>query len=175
MGSVLLDGYGCYGVYIKELLEKFKVIIYIFCVGIYKFVVEFVMCNDMLEVFKEVEKKWLEVYWFQYKEDVVNVCGIFMDNFDEILEVLVVKFEQVDGDFVQYVVENKWVDVFKICEDVCQEFVEFVGEDDNFMGVNIMFFDIYFSVINVFVFFIFNDFDKIVVVVVKGSIIDGIQ
>ena len=175
MGSVLLDGYGRYGVYIKELLEKLKVTTHIFRVGTYKSAVEPVMRNDMSEASKEAEKKWLEAYWLQYKEDVANARGISMDNFDETLEALVAKFEQVDGDFAQYAVENKWVDALKTREDVRQELVELVGEDDNPMGVNITSFDTYLSVINAPVPSIPNDLDKIAVVVAKGSIIDGTQ
>ena len=79
---------------------------------------------------------------------IASMITISMDNFDETLEALVAKFEQVDGDFAQYAVENKWVDALKTREDVRQELVELVGEDDNPMGVNITSFDTYLSVIN---------------------------
>lgn len=49
MGGLMFEGYGCYGMYFKDMLEKLKVIMYIFWVGIYKFVVEFIMWNDMFE------------------------------------------------------------------------------------------------------------------------------
>lgn len=69
--------------------------------------------------------------------------------------------------------ENNWVDVLKICEEVRLEFIELVGEDENNYGVNFILFNIYFKVVNLFMLVIELDMDKVVIVVVKGIILDG--
>lgn len=63
VGVIMLEGYVNYQMYYKCVFEKFKIIIYIFCVGIYKFVVEFYICDDMFFVVKESNQCWLDVYW----------------------------------------------------------------------------------------------------------------
>ena len=106
MGSLLLDGYGRYGMYFKDFLEKLKVTTHIFRVGTYKSAVEPLIRNDMSEAAKEAERKWLDGYWQQYKEDVAAARGIPLSNFDETLEGLLAKFEQAGGDFANYALQN---------------------------------------------------------------------
>ncbi|NDV91634.1 signal peptide peptidase SppA [Alteromonas sp. 345S023] len=175
MGSVLLDGYGRYGLYIKDLLDKLKVTTHIFRVGTYKSAVEPMIRNDMSEASKEASKKWLEAYWSQYKHDVAEARGVPLSNFDETLDGLVAKFERVGGDFAQYALDNNWVDGLKTREEVRSELIELVGEDDNPSGVNITAYDTYWNVINAPVPEIPNDLDKIAIVVAKGTIVDGDQ
>lgn len=60
---VVLYGFVSNNLYYKLLLEKFKVIINIFCVGIYKFVVELMICDDMFFVVCEVDICWIGGLW----------------------------------------------------------------------------------------------------------------
>lgn len=57
-GVVLLKGYSVYFMYYKILFEKLDVIIYVFCVGIYKLVIEFFVCDDMFDVVCEFVFCW---------------------------------------------------------------------------------------------------------------------
>lgn len=175
MGSLLLEGYGRYTMYFKEMLEKLKVTTHIFRVGTYKSAVEPIMRNDMSEEAKRAEKQWLDGYWAQYKQDVANARGISLENFDETLEGLLAKFEAAGGDFAQYALENGWVDALKTREEVRQELIEIVGEGDNRHGVNLTAFNTYLKVINPPMPKLENDMDKVAIVVAKGTILDGDQ
>ena len=168
MGGLLLEGYGRYGMYFKDMLDKLKVTTHIFRVGTYKSAVEPVMRNDMSAEAKEAEKQWLDGYWKQYKEDVAAARGIDVTNFDETANELLSKFEAAGGDFAQYALDNNWV-------EVRQELIELVGEGDNQQGINLTAFNTYLKVINPPMPKINNDMDKVAIVVAKGTILDGNQ
>ena len=175
MGSLLLDGYGRYGMYFKDFLEKLKVTTHIFRVGTYKSAVEPLIRNDMSEAAKEAERKWLDGYWQQYKEDVAAARGIPLSNFDETLEGLLAKFEQAGGDFAKYALQNKWVDALKTREDVRVELTGLVGENEDNHGVNVTNFNTYLKVVNPPLPSINSDIDQVAIVVAKGTILNGNQ
>ncbi|WP_334014347.1 signal peptide peptidase SppA [Alteromonas sp. S167] len=175
MGGLMLEGYGRYGMYFKDMLEKLKVTTHIFRVGTYKSAVEPIMRNDMSEEAKEAEKQWLDGYWNQYKQDVAAARGIETSNFDETLEGLLGKFEAAGGDFAQYALENGWVDALKTREEVRQELIELVGDGDNRHGVNLTAYSTYLKVVNPPLPAIENNIDKVAIVVAKGTILDGDQ
>ncbi|MDP2535705.1 signal peptide peptidase SppA [Alteromonas stellipolaris] len=175
MGSLLLDGYGRYGMYFKDFLEKLKVTTHIFRVGTYKSAVEPLIRNDMSEAAKDAERKWLDGYWQQYKEDVAAARGIPLSNFDETLEGLLAKFEQAGGDFANYALQNNWVDALKTREDVRVELTGLVGENEDNHGVNVTNFNTYLKVVNPPLPSINSDIDQVAIVVAKGTILNGNQ
>ena len=175
MGSLLLDGYGRYGMYFKDFLEKLKVTTHIFRVGTYKSAVEPLIRNDMSAAAKEAERKWLDDYWQQYKEDVAAARGIPLSNFDETLDGLLAKFEQAGGDFANYALQNNWVDALKTREDVRVELTGLVGENEDNHGVNVTNFNTYLKVVNPPLPSINSDIDKVAIVVAKGTILNGNQ
>ena len=175
MGGLMFEGYGRYGMYFKDMLEKLKVTTHIFRVGTYKSAVEPIMRNDMSEDAKRAEKQWLDGYWAQYKADVAKARGIDEANFDETLQGLLDKFEAAGGDFAQYALEYNWVDALKTREEVRQELVELVGKDENQLGINYTAFNTYLKVVNPPMPVVNNDIDKVAIVVAKGTILDGNQ
>ena len=175
MGALLLEGYGRYGLYFKDLLEKLQVTTHIFRVGTYKSAVEPFLRNDMSDAAKEANREWLDTYWEQYKEDVAAARNIPESQFDEKLDVLVEKFDAAGGDFAQYALENGWVDALKTRTDIRQELAELVGRDDTELGVNVTTFNAYLKVINPPMPAIEKDGDQVAIVVAKGQILDGEQ
>ncbi|NMH58629.1 signal peptide peptidase SppA [Alteromonas ponticola] len=175
MGALLIEGYGRYSLYFKDMLEKLKVTTHIFRVGTYKSAVEPFLRNDMSEAAKEANEQWLNAYWEQYKADVAAARNMSEDNFDEKLDVLVRKFEQAGGDFARYALENGWVDALRTREEVRQELVGLVGSDENELGVNVTPFDAYSNIVNNPMHGTRNDMDKVAIVVAKGTILDGEQ
>ncbi len=175
MGGLMFEGYGRYGMYFKDMLEKLKVTTHIFRVGTYKSAVEPIMRNDMSEEAKQAEKQWLDGYWSQYKEDVAAARGIDVTNFDETLDGLLEKFEAAGGDFAQYALDNNWVDALKTREEVRQELIELVGKDENKLGINYTAYNTYLKVVNPPMPALENEIDKVAIVVAKGTILDGNQ
>lgn len=175
MGALLLEGYGRYGLYVKDMLEKLKVTTHIFRVGTYKSAVEPFMRNDMSDAAKEANKEWLDAYWAQYKADVAAARNMDVSNFDETLQGLLEKFNEAGADFATYALENGWVDALKTREEVRQELVALVGPDENKLGVNVTPYSTYLKVVNPPLPRVQNDMDKVGIVVAKGTILNGNQ
>ncbi|WP_218354894.1 signal peptide peptidase SppA [Alteromonas lipotrueiana] len=176
MGTLLLEGYGRFGLYFKDMLEKLKVTTHIFRVGTYKSAVEPFLRNDMSDAARQANSEWLDTYWGQYKQDVAAARGISEDNFDEKLSVLVEKFNEAGGDFAQYALENGWVDALKSRTDIRDELVEIVGADETELSVNVTSYKDYLKVINPAATRVpGSDKDKVAVVIAKGQILDGDQ
>ncbi len=175
MGALLIEGYGRYSLYFKNLLEKLKVTTHIFRVGTYKSAVEPFLRNDMSDAAKVANEEWLNAYWDQYKTDVAAARNLSKGNFDEKLDVLVQKFDQAGGDFARYALENGWVDALRTREEIRQELVSLVGSDDNELGINVTPFDVYSRIVNNPMHNVHNDMDKVAIVVAKGTILDGDQ
>ena len=175
MGGVMFEGYGRFGMYFKDMLEKLRITTHIFRVGTYKSAVEPFIRNDMSDAAKEANKLWLDTYWSQYKADVAAARGIDVSNFDEELDVLLNKFEEAGADFAKYALNNGWVDALKTREEVRQELVALVGTDENKLGVNVTPFNTYLKAVNPPLPQMGNMKDKVAIVVAKGEILDGNQ
>ncbi len=176
MGTLLIEGYGRFGMYFKDMLEKLKVSTHVFRVGTYKSAVEPFLRNDMSDAAKQANSEWLDTYWEQYKKDVAAARGVSEDNFDEKLSVLLEKFNEAGGDFAKYALDNGWVDALKSRTDIRDELVGIVGADETELSVNITSFNAYLKVINPpGPRRLDSDSDKVAVVVAKGQILDGDQ
>ncbi len=110
LGGISLNGMSRYRMYYREALEKLDVTPHIFRVGTFKSAVEPYLRNNMSDEAKIANKAWLNELWTQYKDDIAARRGIEESNFDETFESLNHKFSQVDYDFGEYALDNKWVD-----------------------------------------------------------------
>jgi protease-4 len=176
IGGVSIDGYANYGMYVKRALEKLKVNMHIFRVGTFKSAVEPYIREDMSDAAKEMNERWLNQYWAQYKADVAAARGVDINNFDESLEVMLENFEQAGGNSAQYAIQKGWVDEVKTREEVRQEIIALVGKDENNRaGFKLTTYRNYNRVINPPMPMVARQGDKVAVVVAKGTIMDGEQ
>lgn len=175
MGALLLEGFGRYGMYYKDMLDKLKVTTHIFRVGTYKSAVEPFIRNDMSEAAKQANQLWLDTYWEQYKQDIAAARGFDTSNFDETLGQLVEKFDDAGGNFAQYAVDHQWVDALKTREEVRLELSEVVGTGENPLGINITAYRTYSNVVNAPLPVPESNLSKVAVVVAKGTILNGTQ
>jgi len=173
MGFMMMDGYGRYRMYFKSALEKLKATTHVFRVGTYKSAIEPFIRDDMSDAAKEANQQWLTALWQQYKNDVATARDVPVSNFDEQLDTFLQKFEQADGDFAQYALDNKWVDGLKTREQVLNELTTLVGKDDSKRGYKHISFNNYLHVINPPLPPLDNGADKVGVVVAKGTILNG--
>lgn len=175
IGGVSIEGYANYGLYLKRALEKLKINMHIFRVGTFKSAVEPYIREDMSDEAKEMNLRWLDQYWEQYKTDVAAARGVDINNFDESLEVMLENFEQAGGDSATYAIQKGWVDALKTREEVRKELAELVGKDDNRAGFKITSYRHYNNVINPSIPMPVPQGDKVAIVVAKGVIMDGEQ
>lgn len=175
MGGMMLDGYGRYRLYYKEALEKLKASTHVFKVGTYKSAIEPFIRNDMSDEAKEANQAWLDALWSQYKADVANARGFSVDNFDDRIEGFLTKFEQAEGDFATYALQNGWVDALKSRQEVIDELAGLVGQNDNKMGFKSIHYKNYLKVIKSPMQSLNNGDSNVGVVVAKGEILNGTQ
>ena len=175
MGFMFLDGFGRYKTYFKSALEKLKAKTHVFRVGTFKSAVEPVLRDDMSEEAKEANQAWLTSLWNQYKADVALARGFSVDNFDERIDAFMEKFEQADGDFAQYALENNWVDALKTREEVLAEITQIAEKDSSKRGYNNISFGDYLQLVKPNPMLMNDDTDKVGIVVAKGTILDGTQ
>ncbi|MDP5031726.1 signal peptide peptidase SppA [Paraglaciecola sp.] len=175
MGFLLFEGYGRYPTYYKSALEKIKAQTHVFKVGTYKSAIEPYIRDDMSDAAKEANQAWLSAIWSQYKNNVAQARGISPLNFDEKLEDFMVKFEQADGDFAQYALQNNWVDALKTREEIRQELISLVGENESGMSFKQISYRNYLKIINPPLPNISTDTQKVGIVVAKGTILNGTQ
>ena len=173
MGFMMMDGYGRYRMYFKSALEKLKATTHVFRVGTYKSAIEPFIRDDMSDAAKEANQQWLSALWQQYKTDVAAAREMPVSNFDEQVDTFLQKFEQVDGDFARYALENNWVDALKTRDQVLTELTDLVGKDDSKRGYKHISFNSYLQVINPPLPQLDNGADKVGVVVAKGTILNG--
>ncbi|BDX05980.1 signal peptide peptidase SppA [Planctobacterium marinum] len=175
MGFMFLDGFGRYQTYFKSALEKLKAKTHVFRVGTFKSAVEPVLRDDMSEEAKEANQAWLTSLWNQYKADVAEARGFSVENFDERIDAFMEKFEQANGNFAQYALDNNWVDALKTREEVLLEITQVADKDASKRGYNNISFSDYLQLVKPNPMLMNNGTDKVGIVVAKGTILDGSQ
>ena len=98
MGMVLIEGFGAYQHYFKDLLDKLSVDVHVFRAGKHKSAVEPFIRNDMSASTKAVNRQWLDDLWRSYRVTVAEARGTqpqalqaYVDEFDQ-------RLAAVDGD-----------------------------------------------------------------------------
>lgn len=112
-GSLVLIGYGSYGLYLKSFLEKIKVTTHVFRVGTFKAAVEPFLRDDMSPEAREANAAFLNVLWDQYGRSVEQARGLqpgsiarFADDYNAILRA-------AGGDVARAALEYGLVDGLK--------------------------------------------------------------
>ena len=172
-GSVAIEGYGMYPLYFKDALEKLEVTQHIFRVGTFKSAVEPFIRNDMSDAAKEANRVWLGALWSEYKHDVAAVRPFDESNFDETMDVYLVKMKAANGDAGKYALDHQWVDSLKTSQQIRQQLIDLVGADEDGKTFKQVSFREYLSLVKPPMEFDNPMSEKVAVVVAKGTIVDG--
>ncbi len=111
MGTLLIQGYGMYNDYFKDLLDKLKIQVHVFRVGKYKSAVEPYIRNDMSPAARQANRAWLTDLWQAYTHGVEQARGLkpgtvqnYADHYASLLSTtggdsgaLAVKLGLIDG------------------------------------------------------------------------------
>ena len=174
MGVLLFDGYGSYGMYFKSMLEKIKATTHIFRVGTYKSFVEPYIRDDMSPAAKEANQAWLSEMWSLYKTNVATARGLDIAQFDEKIESFLAKFDEANGSFAQYALDNGWVDALATRDEVIASITEVVEPADNKRGYTHITYHDYDQVIRSPFPKVHGD-NNVAVIAARGNILDGFQ
>lgn len=166
-GAVLLQGYGSYNLYLKDLLDKWKVNTHVFRVGTYKSFVEPYTRTDMSDAAREANSVWLNQLWDAYGSDVAINRGSHPEVFSPTAEKYLSDMKAVNGDFAQLALKMGLVNTLLTRPQIRTKLAEKFGGDgkDSFEYVSI--YDYSPSDLTL------PQTDQIAVIVASGTIIDG--
>lgn len=166
-GVVLLPGYGSYNLYLKDLLDKWKINTHVFRVGTYKSFVEPYTRADMSEAAREASSVWLNQLWNAYVSDVSINRGTPVDVFSPTAQTYLTELTALKGDFAQLSVKMGLVNTLLTRPQIRMKLAEKFGTDgeDSFEYVSI--YDYSPKDLTL------PQKDQIAVIVASGTIIDG--
>ncbi|WP_328590336.1 signal peptide peptidase SppA [Veronia nyctiphanis] len=167
-GTVLLQGYGSYTLYWKELIEKLNISTHVFRVGTYKSFVEPYTRSSMSPEARQNSENWLGQLWSAYVSDVAQNRNVNQSVLSPSVKDLQAALEEVKGDFAVLSKRLGLVDKLATRQEMGTTLAEDFGSDgkDSFNYVSIYDYNPISTQLN------FSS-NEIAVVVASGSIVDG--
>lgn len=129
MGMVLIEGYGRYRRYYKDLLDRLKVDVNIFRVGKYKSAVEPYMRDDMSEAAKESNIRWLGALWNAYLDDVSAARNIKKEKIENYIDNFTQFVKEHHGDAAESAKAAGLVDELATRDQVRARLIKITGEN----------------------------------------------
>lgn len=176
-GSVLLQGFGGYGLYYKDLLDHLEITPHIFRVGTYKSYVEPFIRNDMSSEVKKSTFAWLNQLWQGYLDQVSTNRQLEKNTLTPDEETLYSELKLENGDFAALCLKLGLVDRLVSRPEIEQILIDEFGSDDanDFNAID------YREYQHMLETTLFNEnitsttSAKIAVIVADGQIIDGAE
>ncbi len=137
MGAVLITGYGAYGTYLKDAIDKLNINVHIFRVGDYKSAVEPFSRNDMSEPARQNTATWLNELWDVYSRRVETLRELPVDAIDNYVNNLPVKLAQSNGDMATVALEAGLVDHVSTRPQILDRLRALAGDDNGGGYVNV--------------------------------------
>lgn len=131
MGMVIIDGYGRYLPYFKDLSEKLAVDWNVVRVGEYKSAVEPFLRNDMSAADEKASLAFLSVLWDVYQNDVTTARGLQADAVAAYVKNIVTSLAANDGDTAQLALQAGLVDQLASREQMRQRIIDITGVDQD--------------------------------------------
>ncbi|KKA44012.1 signal peptide peptidase SppA [Salinivibrio sp. KP-1] len=171
-GMVMLQGYGSYNLYWKDLLDKLDVSTHVFRVGTYKSFVEPYTRNNMSDPAREANQAWLSQLWDAYVRDVAENRGIKADMLSPSAEQLLTRLRRFEGDFAALSKDVGIVDKLMTRQQIRRYLAETFGSDGKDSFEYTGYYDYLPKIQNGFS---LPGNNNIAVVVASGPIMDGQQ
>jgi protease-4 len=129
MGEVLIEGYGQYRMYYKDLLDKLAVDIHLFRTGDYKSAAEDLVRRDMSPEDREASLAYLKALWESYKEKVAAARGLTPEAIEQYANGFVEALRRHQGNAAQVALEAGLVTGLKTRPEVVDRIAELAGRD----------------------------------------------
>ena len=174
-GTVLLDGYERYRMYIKGALEKLSVDIHLFRVGAYKSAAETYVRKDMSPEDREESLTYLGALWSGYQDAVGKARKLPPGAVANYANSFIEKLKAAHGDEGDVALKAGLVTALKSAPDVERRVVELVGEDHDSHSYNAISLSDYLRVLKTERSLHKNSDRRVAVIVASGEIMDGVQ
>jgi len=110
MGRIMLTGFGSYGSFYKEALDKLKVNMHIFRVGKYKSAVEPYIGNSMSPEAREDRRELITSLWQCYTSKVEQLRGLPTGALNDLANNMHLRLTEVNGDIATLALKQGLVD-----------------------------------------------------------------
>ncbi|MDX8410614.1 MAG: signal peptide peptidase SppA, partial [Mariprofundaceae bacterium] len=175
MGWVVLPGFGAYGSYFKEALDKLKVELHVFRVGEYKSAVEPFTRNSMSSQSRENAKDWLGDLWRVYKNDVAQDRGITAGDIQDYADHPARHLAKQQGDAAATAMAAGLVDGLKTRDQVKARLIELAGLDKETHSYRSVYYKDYLHAMDSKRSHPRKSKNKVAVIVASGTILEGDQ
>lgn len=137
MGEVSFLGYGLFGFYTKDLLDKLKVNVHVFRAGDFKDAVEPYTRNDMSEESRRSYQALVDQTWTLFLSQVASNRGIATDALADFATRYDEHLAAADGDAARAALEAGLVDELVDADEVRVRLADMVGRDgDGYRGTS---------------------------------------
>jgi protease IV len=129
MGAVDLHGFGVYGLYFKDILDKFHVKYHVFRVGQFKSAVEPLIGNSMSAEVKSQNQQWLTALWQSFSADICKHRSLPADAVDDYINTLPQKLAETGGDTALLAQKRGLVDDLKTRGELREYLAQMTASD----------------------------------------------
>lgn len=174
MGSVDLQGFGVFNLYLRDLLDKLAINFHIFRVGKFKAAVEPLLRTNMSPEAKENSRRWLTRLWESFCNDIAKQRGLAPEAVHGAAERLAEKMEAADGDAAEMALRSHLVDGLKTTAELRAYLQGLVGrsskENEGFRQID---FADYVDAVTTAYSDPLTDKDRVVILPMQGDIVYG--
>ena len=171
-GGVDIRGMGRWRMYYAEMFNKLGIDPHVFRIGEYKSFVEPFFRNNMSDEDRQSAQQWLGALWGEYQREVTEARGLAADALDQYAASLTEALEAAGGDLAPVNLEAGLIDAIHNDETFKEYMKEHFGDSEDGEYQKVGFAD-YLTVADRENPPQSDDENKVGVVVVAGSIIDG--
>ncbi|WP_367680529.1 signal peptide peptidase SppA [Candidatus Fukatsuia anoeciicola] len=169
-GSVGLKGFSSNILYYKSLLNNLKITTHIFRVGSYKSAVEPMIRDDMSSKAREANSHWIKGLWQNYLIEVASNRNLSKEQlFPNMATDIISKLQAVNGNLAQYALDHKLVDKLASRSTIEAELTDIFGWNKENKDFNFI------SIYNYRIKEKLQQNNQIAVILINGTIIDGLQ
>ncbi len=173
-GSVGLQGFGVFRLYMRDLLDRLSVNFHVFRVGTFKSALEPYMRNDMSEAARESNSRWLNALWGVFCEDIGKERGIPARAVTRAVDKIADNLRLVGGDSGQMAINNGLVDGLKTRDEIRTYLKKLVGKNRNGTSFRQIGFSNYLTTIDrLYTSPLTADQDRVGIITAQGNIVYG--
>jgi len=174
MGQLVFEGFGGFGFYFSDFLQKFDINVHVYRVGEYKSAVEPLLRNDMSEESRMDSEMLYQNIWQHVIGDIADNRMLKTADIQEYADNLGEKLEAAQGDMARAALEANLVDELLTSDQANVRIAEQVGYRNNgSIDLNTIDLDSYLTARNLRQFNAQPDADQIAVIVAQGMILSS--
>jgi protease-4 len=131
LGSVYIDGFSYYRMFLKDAIEKLGVDVNIFRAGTFKSFTDQYSRSDMSASEREESSAWLNALWSAYQHDVTHARSLPAAALADYVAQAPAALSAVSGDAAKLALQRGLVTALKSRRQLADELKSLVGEDED--------------------------------------------